>query len=168
MRTIPSSGCTLYTIIRGEMMSLTTWKWQVVSLIPWIARPWRGSKSPILRVRSSWTGEMKWEAFELRECNTGGGEEILNILPGWRSPWLFFNNIEGEWNTCRWSTGGLEVKRRESFHFCKNLIPINLWAVDWPRNRCTSFQPSWIGRRSFARKWKWKVSLVIRRNCLNV
>ena len=24
MRTIPSSGCTLYTIIRGEMMSLTT------------------------------------------------------------------------------------------------------------------------------------------------
>ena len=119
MRTIPSSGCTLYTIIRGEMMSLTTWKWQVVSLIPWIARPWRGSKSPILRVRSSWTGEMKWEAFELRECNTGGGEEILNILPGWRSPWLFFNNTEGEWNTCRWSTGGWRWRGEKAFIFAK-------------------------------------------------
>ena len=63
---------------------------------------------------------MKWEAFELKEGNTGGGEEILNILPGWRSPWLSFNNIEGEWNTCRWSTGGLEEKwRRELLFFCK-------------------------------------------------
>ena len=36
----------------------------------------------------------KWEAFELRECNTEGGEEILDILPGWRSPWS--HNIS--WN----------------------------------------------------------------------
>ena len=32
-------------------------------------------------------------ASVLRGCNIGGGEEILKIIPGWRSPWLsFYNN----------------------------------------------------------------------------
>ena len=36
---------------------------------------------------------MKWVASVLRECNIGGGEVILKIFPGWRSPWLSFDNI---------------------------------------------------------------------------
>ena len=31
-------------------------------------------------------------ASVLRGCNIGGGEEILKIFPGWRFPWLSFNN----------------------------------------------------------------------------
>ena len=29
----------------------------------------------------------------LKGCNIGGGEVILDIFPGWRSPWLSFFKI---------------------------------------------------------------------------
>ena len=60
---------------------------------------------------------MKWAVFASRGCNIGDGEVIHNIFPGWRYPWLSFNNIRRRVDFRQVEPRGMEVKRRRSFNF---------------------------------------------------
>ena len=182
---------------KGEML-ITTWGWQEATQSLWIVKQWRGSIFLHSRVQSWWTGGMRWEESELKECNIGGGVATSKSSQDGGPLRLLFYNIWGEvenrqvepgggwrWSggeafifeqkgklsltgVCSWwgdlpsevtspwwgpetrfLTDGLKVKvnpswRQSSFIFIQShLISINLWAVDWPSNRGTSFQPSW-------------------------
>ena len=105
MRTILSSGFTLNITTKDEMW-ITTWWWQEATQSPWIVKQWKESIFLHLRVQSLWTGGMRWEVFELKECNIGGGVAISKSSQDGGPLRLLFYNIWGEVENRQVEPGG--------------------------------------------------------------
>ena len=74
MKQILYCGFILCTITRGGRRRWSTrWGWLAATTPPWTGKSWRVSRYLPFRGLVWWTGGMRWEESELRECSTGGG-----------------------------------------------------------------------------------------------
>ena len=68
-------------------------------------------------------------ASVLRGCNIGGGEEILKIFPGWRFPWLSFNNNREKVEFRQVEPKGVGGEEVEELLFLSKRLKVSNWSL---------------------------------------
>ena len=72
---------------------------------------------------------MRWVASVWRGCNIGGGEVILKIFPGWRSPWLSFNNNRKKVEYRQEEPKGVGGEEEEELSFFSRRFIVSNWSL---------------------------------------